>query len=72
MSDTNRGRLAYVAESSFGVAPTDPAFNILRLTSSDLAYNKETTQSNELDSSRMLVDVPEVGVSTGCYVQSHR
>ncbi len=65
MSDTNRGRVAYIAESAFGVTPDNPDFQILRLTSSDLAYNKETTQSNELDSSRMLVDVPEVGVSTG-------
>lgn len=64
MSDTNRGRLAYVAESAFGTTPADPDFKIMRLVSSSLAYNKETTQSNELDSSRMLLDVPEVGVST--------
>ena len=63
MSDTNRGRIAYVAESTLGTTPTDPALQILRLTSSDLAYNKETTQSNELDSGRMLTDVPEVGAS---------
>jgi len=65
MSDTNRGRVAYIAESSFGVTPTDPNLQTLRLTSSDLTYNKETTQSNELDSSRMLTDVPEVGASSG-------
>ena len=65
MSDTNRGRLAYVAESAYGTTPTDPVMQILRMTSSDLAYNKETTQSNELDSGRMLTDVPEVGASSG-------
>jgi hypothetical protein len=63
MADTNRGRLAYVAESVFGTTPTDPDFQILRLVSSDLTYNKETTQSNELDSSRMLTDVPEVAAN---------
>lgn len=64
MSDTSRGRLAYFPEATYGTTPNNPNLQTLRLTSSDLAYNKETTQSSELDSGRMLTDVPEVGASS--------
>lgn len=64
MASTDLGRLAYVAESVFGTTPTDPALQIVRLVSSDLRYNSETIQSNELDAGRMVSDVPEVRASS--------
>lgn len=64
MADTNRGRIAIVPEASFGVTPTDPVFQIMRLVNSGLQYTKNTTESNELDSSRMLTDIVEVGASS--------
>jgi hypothetical protein len=67
MADTSRGRLAYVAEgaSTPGVTPTNPDFQILRFTSSGLAYTKQTTESNELESGAMITDLIETGAESG-------
>jgi hypothetical protein len=65
MSSTNRGRLSAVATPDCSQLPANPQFQQLRFTSSDLAYTKQTTQSDELDASGMTADVPEVGASSG-------
>lgn len=65
MSSSNRGRLAYVEQQDCDVLPADPNLQVVRFTSSDLAYTKNTTESEELDSSGMTSDVPEVGASSG-------
>ena len=65
MADTSRGRLAYVAESTFGTTPTDPDFQIVRMLSSSLAYTKQTQESNELDANSMVTDLIEVGAESG-------
>lgn len=65
MSSTNRGRLAYTPQVDCDTAPANPAWQNIRFTTSDLAYTKQTTQSDELDSSGMTSDVPEVGASSG-------
>lgn len=64
MADTNRGRIAIIPEASFGVTPNNPNFQILRLVSSGLQYTKNTAESSELDSSRMLTDIVEVSASS--------
>ena len=64
MAATNRGQLAYIAESVFGTTPDDPDFQKLRFTSSGLQYTKNTTESSELDSSRMLTDIIETGANS--------
>jgi hypothetical protein len=65
MSSTNRGRLSYIEQVNCAQVPANPTMQILRFTSSDLAYTKQTTTSDELDSSGMTADVPEVGASSG-------
>lgn len=65
MADTSRGRIALVPEATFGVTPTDPAFVIQRINSASLTYTKDTSESNELDSGAMLLDLIEAGASAG-------
>lgn len=64
-AESNRVRVAYVRETSFGVPETTPTYQIARLTSSDLAANKQTVTSEELRSDRMVSDQPEVGFDNG-------
>lgn len=59
ISDSNFGRLAYIAESSFGITPATPAMQILRVTSSDFGSQKETAISDELRSDRMVSTMAE-------------
>jgi len=65
MADTSRGRIAYIAESVAGTTPDNPDFQILRFTSSGLAYTKQTTESNELESGAMITDLIETGAESG-------
>ena len=60
-ADSNRVRLAYIAESAFDTTPATPTLQILRLLSSSFAANKETAVSNTLRSDRMVQDLVEVG-----------
>lgn len=62
--DTNRGRLSRVREVTTGTTPATPAFDITRIVSSDLNYQKNTTQSNELRADRMLSAQPQVSAQT--------
>ena len=64
-AESNRVRVAYVRETSFGVPETTPTYQVARLTSSDLAANKQTVTSEELRSDRMVSDQPEVGFDNG-------
>lgn len=65
MADTNRGRISYIAQPTFGTLVEDPDMQILRFTNASLAYNKQTVQSDELSSDRMTADLIEVGASSG-------
>ena len=64
-AESNRVRVAYVREEFFGVPESNPTYQIARLTSSDLAANKQTVTSEELRSDRMVSDQPEVGFDNG-------
>lgn len=61
MSDTNRGRMAYVRQTIEGELPSTPAWQLLRFNTSSLGYEKQTTESNELNSEGMTTDLPETG-----------
>jgi len=54
MSDSNRVRLAYVKESSFGVQKTGANLQILRHTGESLKQTQQTTTSNEIRSDRQI------------------
>lgn len=57
MSETNRTKLGYVMESTWGTTPASPAFKNLRITSMpDLSSNPVTKVSNELRSDRNVPD----------------
>lgn len=65
MSDSNRIRLAYVAESAFGVTPSTPTLKIIRLTKESLKQDTSSITSSELRSDRQVSDVvrSDVGAS---------
>jgi len=65
IADSNFGRVAYIAETTFGTTPATPTLKTVRMTSSDFSYQSETTTSNELRTDRMVSDAPEVGASSG-------
>jgi hypothetical protein len=65
LADSNRVRLSYVKEATFGTAVTNPALQILRLTSSDFAANKQTAVSDELRYDRMTGDLIETAFDSG-------
>ena len=58
-------RLGIVRETTPGVTPANPAYQLLRLTSESLAYSPETQNSNELNSARQLTDVIVSGGQSG-------
>lgn len=58
-------RLAIVREATPGVTPANPVFQLLRPTSESLAYQPQTTQSNELNPARQLADVIVTGGQSG-------
>ncbi len=61
MSDSNKTELSYVKETSFGVVPTNPAFQKLRFTGETLRHAKDTIQSEEIRADRQITDLVEVG-----------
>lgn len=66
ISDSNFGRLAYIAESTFGTTPATPTMQVLRFTSSDFGAQKETVVSDEVRSDRMVSTIAETAAtSTG-------
>lgn len=66
MSDTNRVAIGIVEESTFGVVPSSPAFQSLRITGTpNLAYEPQTIVSNEIRSDRQVADLILVGAQAG-------
>lgn len=66
MSDTNRVAIGIVQESTFGVTPSNPAFQSLRITGTpNLAYEPQTMVSNEIISDRQVADLVLVGAQAG-------
>lgn len=55
-------RVAYVPETSFGVTPATPTFEILRTTGGGLRTNKATGTSNELNPDRNVRDEFLLGI----------
>ena len=66
MSDANRVAIGIVQESTFGVTPSNPAFQSLRITGTpNLAYEPQTIVSNEIKSDRQIADLVLVGAQAG-------
>jgi len=57
MSDGSRHSLAYIAETPYGQTPATPAFKNVRHRTTSLGLTRETLQSEELRSDRMIADV---------------
>ena len=60
-ASASENRIALVTETAWGTTPTSPSFKTMRLTSEDLKPSKQTTRSNEIDSSRNVKDEIQVG-----------
>jgi hypothetical protein len=58
-------RLAIVRETTPGVMPAPPAFQLLRATNESLAYQPQTQLSNELNPARQVTDVIVTGGQSG-------
>jgi hypothetical protein len=58
-------RLAFVRETTPGVTPATPAFQVARITSEGLNYNPTTTLSNELNPNRQIADIIVAGGASG-------
>lgn len=54
-------RVAYVAETSFGVTPSTPTFKVMRVTSTGLRSEKATATSDEIRQDRNVIDEMLVG-----------
>jgi len=66
MSNSNRTQVGIVEETGgLGVIPTNPVFEILRVTGSGLAYTKTTATSKELRADRRVTDVITMGFEAG-------
>ena len=65
LADSNLGRVAFIAESTFGTTPATPNMQILRVTSFDVGATKETVVSDEVRSDRMISTVSEVAAMSG-------
>jgi hypothetical protein len=61
MSDTNRGQVAFVAESSYGEQKTGSALQLLRVTSDSLAMGANPSRSGEIRANRRLANVRMTG-----------
>lgn len=65
MASADLLRLAIVRETTPGVTPANPAFQLLRVTSESLAYTPDTQLSNELNPARQVTDVIVTGGQSG-------
>lgn len=61
MADTSSGRICYVKQTVCTELPAPLVWRAMRMTSSSLAYEKKTSESNELNYEGMVIDLPEVG-----------
>ncbi len=68
IGSSSRSRVAYIAESSYGVTPAEPVFQVMRATSGGLRSTKATAVSNEIRADRNVSEIPLVGIDvTGGY-----
>jgi len=65
LADSNRVRLSYSKEGTFGTKDADIDMQTLRLTSSDFAANKQTAVSDELRYDRQTGDLIETAFDSG-------
>lgn len=66
MSSADQAALRYVAESSYGVTPTDDdGWKELRFVSEDFSQNPQTAQAEEIQSHRQETDTSVVGLQVG-------
>ena len=65
LQSTNRVALAKTREATFGVTPSNPAFNAIRQTSSGLNANPETKITNEIRGDRQVTDLILTGTNAG-------
>lgn len=61
MSNSNRQQIGLVEESTFGVTPSNPAFETIRITSGGPQYTPKTVTSNEIRADRQITDLILVG-----------
>lgn len=65
MSDSNRVAVRLVEESTFGVTPTNPVFEELRVTNAAVTFSPQTVTSNEIRPDRQVTDLILVGAEAG-------
>lgn len=65
MTDSNRARLSYIGEVTWGVTPGSPDMQEMRITSESLIKNIQNITSNELRSDRQVTDLIQVGKDAG-------
>jgi hypothetical protein len=65
MSDANRVRIGYAAESVWGTTPASPALQLLRFTNDSLMANAEFSSSNEIRDDRQVSDVVRTNFGAG-------
>lgn len=63
MTDSSQTRLAYVAETTYGTTPANPAFTNVRMTSEGLQPDINNIQSSEIRPDRNASDQTQVGGS---------
>lgn len=56
MANGSRHSIYAVAEQTYGVTPTDPAFDTVRITGTTLGLSKDSLQSEEIRSDRQIAD----------------
>lgn len=65
MANGSRHSMSYIAESSYGVTPSNPVFKPIRHTGTTLALTKESLQSEEIRSDRQIADFRHGAFQTG-------
>lgn len=65
IADSNRVRISYIPEVTFGVTPATPVLQELNLTSEGLKSNNTTVTSETLRSDRNVSDITNVGGGAG-------
>jgi hypothetical protein len=63
-AESNRAVLRYIAESVWGTTPASGTTKEMRITSSSISVSKDTKQSEELRSDRMISSIIETSAST--------
>lgn len=64
-AESNRALLRYIPEAVWGTTPGSGVTREMRITSSSLVFEKETTVSEEIRADRMVPNIAEVAASSG-------